>query len=31
MLLVELNRFKPLPQNLDKWELNVPIIYALKD
>ncbi|WP_324171778.1 energy transducer TonB [Sulfurimonas sp.] len=31
MLLVELNRFKPLPENLDKWELNVPIIYALKD
>jgi len=30
-LLVELSRFKPLPQNLDRWELSVPIIYALKD
>ncbi|WP_294964017.1 energy transducer TonB [Sulfurimonas sp.] len=30
-LLVKLNRFKPLPENLDRWELNVPIIYALKD
>ncbi|EQB39734.1 hypothetical protein M947_05260 [Sulfurimonas hongkongensis] len=30
-LLIKLKRFKPLPQNLDRWELSVPIIYALKD
>ncbi len=30
-LLVKLSHFKPLPQNLNSWELSVPIIYALKD
>lgn len=30
-LLIKHNQFKPIPKQISKWELNLPIVYALRD